>query len=127
VANRARLSVYLNDDPGTGKVYGWFMQGNTAAKAVFDAWLAPLKAIGAKKNVIYSIGSTDHLSFAALGIPAFNTIQDYVDYDVRMHHTNQDFYERMRPEDLKQASIVLAVFLYEAAMRDEEIPRTPSG
>lgn len=124
VANRDKLSVYLNDDPGTGKVYGWFMQDNAAAKPIFDAWLAPLKAIGAKKNVIYPIGSTDHLSFARLGVPAFNTIQDYAGYDVRMHHTNQDFYERMRPEDLKQASIVLAVFLYEAAMRDGKIPRT---
>lgn len=125
VANRDKLSVYLNDDPGTGKVYGWFMQGNEAAKHVFDAWLAPLRAIGAKKNVIGSIGSTDHLSFTAVGLPGFNTIQDYADYDVRMHHTNQDFYERMRPDDLKEASIVLAVFLYEAAMRDGKIPRVP--
>jgi hypothetical protein len=101
------------------------MQGNEAAKHVFDAWLAPLRAIGAKKNVIGSIGSTDHLSFTAVGLPGFNTIQDYADYDVRMHHTNQDFYERMRPDDLKEASIVLAVFLYEAAMRDGKIPRVP--
>jgi Zn-dependent M28 family amino/carboxypeptidase len=124
-ANRKKLSVYFNDDPGTGKIYGWYAQGNSAAKSVFDAWLAPLKDIGAKKNSPESIGSTDHLAFTAMGLPAFNTIQDYTGYDVRTHHTNQDFYERLRPEDLKEASVVLAVFLYEAAMRDGKIPRGP--
>lgn len=126
-ASREKLSAYLNDDPGAGKVYGWYAQGNPAAKRVFDAWLKPLEDIGAKKNVIESIGSTDHLAFTAAGLPGFNTIQDYADYDVRMHHTNQDFYERLRPEDMKEASIVLAVFLYEAAMRDGKIPGVPAS
>ena len=126
-ANREKLSVYFNDDPGTGKIYGWYAQQNPAAKAIFDAWLAPLADIGAKKNSIESIGSTDHLAFTAMGLPGFNTLQDYADYDVRTHHTNQDFYERLRPEDLKEAAVVLAVFLYEAAMRDQKIPRVPAS
>lgn len=63
------------------------------------------------------------LSFIRAGVPGFNTLQDYVDYDVRTHHTNTDFYERLREEDLKQNAVVLATFLYHAAMRDEKIPR----
>lgn len=101
------------------------MEGNAAAKTIFDAWLEPLKEVGARRNVIDRIGSTDHVSFIRAGLPGFNTLQDYVDYDVRTHHTNTDFYERLSEEDLQEAAIVLATFLYHAAMRDEKIPRVP--
>ena len=124
-ANREHLSVYFNHDPGTGPIYGWYMEENAAAKAIFDAWLEPLKDVGARKNVADRIGSTDHVSFIRAGLPGFNTLQDYVDYDVRTHHTNTDFYERLREEDLQEAAIVLATFVYHAAMRDQKIPRVP--
>lgn len=120
---RDGLYVYLNNDPGTGPIYGWYTEGNAAAKAIFDDWLAPLEDIGARRNVLDHIGATDHLSFAALGLPAFNTIQDYAEYDTRIHHTNMDFYERVSPDALKQAAVVLASFAYDAAMRDGAFPR----
>ncbi|MDB4914328.1 MAG: peptidase [Gemmatimonadetes bacterium] len=120
---REKLSVYLNNDPGTGPIYGWYAEGNLAAKTVLDAWLAPFKDLGARRNVPEKIGNTDHLSFTALGLPGFNTIQDYAGYDTRMHHTNMDFYERVNTNDLKQASVVLAAFAYQAAMRAEKFPR----
>jgi carboxypeptidase Q len=120
---RDKLSVYLNNDPGTGPIYGWYSEGNAQAKSLFDAWLAPLKDVGGRRNVVEKIGNTDHLSFTALGLPGFNTIQDYVGYDTRMHHTNMDFYERVNPEELKQAAVVLASFAYQAAMRAERFPR----
>ena len=123
--NRQILSVYFNHDPGTGAIYGWYMEQNAAAKAVFDAWLEPLNDIGARKNLMDNIGSTDHLSFTRAGLPGFNSLQDYRDYDVRTHHTNADFYERLSEEDLAQAAVVLATFLYHAAMRDEKVPRAP--
>jgi carboxypeptidase Q len=116
--------VYLNNDPGTGRIYGWYAEGNAEAKAVLDAWLAPLRDLGARRNVMEKIGSTDHLSFIALGLPGFNTIQDYTEYDTRIHHTNMDVFERVDPEGLKQASVVLASFAYSAAMRDGPFPRT---
>jgi carboxypeptidase Q len=125
INNRENFSVYFNHDPGTGAIYGWYMQENPAAKEIFDAWLEPLTDIGARKNVIDNIGSTDHLSFSRAGLPGFNTLQDYRDYDVRTHHTNMDFYERVSEEDLRENAIVLAVFLYHAAMRDGKIPRVP--
>jgi carboxypeptidase Q len=125
-AARDRFSVYLNLDPGTGPIYGWFLQGQTSAQPAMDAWLEPFKDLGARKNVPESIGNTDHLSFTAIGLPGFNPIQDYVDYDVRTHHTNVDTYERVREADLKQAAIVMASFAYHAAMRPEKMPRPPA-
>lgn len=122
---REKLSVYLNDDPGSGATYGFYMENNAAAKAIFDAWLEPLKDLGARRNVIGAIGSTDHLAFTAHGVPGFTAIKDYLDYDVRSRHSNTDFFERVSEADLKQSSIVLAAFAYHAAMRAERIPRSP--
>ena len=124
-AAREKLSVYLNNDPGTGPIYGWYMEGNAAAKQIFDAWLAPLRDTGARRNVMEKIGATDHLAFTALGMPGFNTIQDYTEYDTRIHHTNMDTAERVSADALKQAATVLATFAYQAAMREGKIPRSP--
>jgi carboxypeptidase Q len=122
-AERDKFSVYLNIDPGYGQVYGWFTEGNDAARAIFDAWMEPFKDLGYRKNVMAGIGNTDHLSFIAQGVPGFNPIQEYTDYDVRIHHTNMDTMERMKPDDLKQSSVIFATLAYNAAMRDAAFPR----
>jgi hypothetical protein len=121
-AEREKISVYLNIDPGTGPIYGFYMENNEAAKAIFDAWLEPWRDLGMRRNVLPGIGATDHLSFTRVGIPGFNVVQEYSDYDVRMHHTNVDTFERVHEADLQQNAIVLASFLYHAAMRKEKIP-----
>jgi hypothetical protein len=118
-----RITVYFNIDPGMGPIYGWYSEESPAAKALFDAWLAPLRDLDARKNVIAGITNTDHLSFKAAGVPGFTPIQDYVTYDVRTHHTNVDTYERVREQDLKQNAISLAWFAYNAAMMREAFPR----
>ena len=122
-ANRDKFYLYLNDDPGTGPIYGWYMQDNAALKSIFDAWLEPLKDTGARKNVIDGIGSTDHLSFTRIGLLGFTAIKEYENYDVRTHHTNVDFYERVKEEDLKQSAIVMATFVWQAANRDAPLPK----
>lgn len=122
-AARDRVFLYLNQDPGTGPIYGWYLEQTPAVQPLFDAWLEPLKDVGARRNVLPGIGATDHLSFRAVGIPGFNAIQDYTDYDTRIHHTNMDLPERVREQDLKQAAIVLAWFAYEASVTDQPIPR----
>ena len=121
-AERDKMSLYLNIDPGTGPIYGFYMENNEAAKAIFDAWLEPFRDLGMRRNVLPGIGATDHLSFTRVGIPGFNVVQEYSDYDVRMHHTNMDTFERVREADLQQNAIVLASFLYHAAMRKDKIP-----
>jgi Zn-dependent M28 family amino/carboxypeptidase len=124
-ANRAArdaLSVYFNIDPGKGPIYGWFLENNADVAPIFDAWLAPFKDLGARRNVRMGIGNTDHLAFIAAGVPGFNPVQDYVDYDVREHHTNVDTSERVKEQDLRQNAIILASFVYHAAMRNDPIP-----
>ena len=123
-AERDRMDVYLNIDPGKGKIYGWYLENNEAVKPIFDAWLAPFNDLGAVRNVRQGIGNTDHLSFIAAGVPGFNPVQDYVDYDIRLHHTNADTSERVDLQNVKQNAVVLASFLYHAANRAEMIPTT---
>ena len=122
-AARSTIAVYLNDDPGTGRTYGFYMQKNEAAKRIFDAWLEPLRDLGVKRNVIEDIGSTDHVPFDEVGLPAFTVIKDFRNYDVRTRHTNADFADVVKVDDLKQSAVVLAVVAWHAAMRDEPIPR----
>ena len=122
-AARDKFALYLNIDPGMGPVYGWHSESSAPAQSLFDAWLAPMRDLGARRNVLPGITNTDHLSFKAVGVPGFNPIQDYVTYDVRTHHTNMDTYERVREQDLKQNAIALAWFAYNAAMMDGKFPR----
>jgi Zn-dependent M28 family amino/carboxypeptidase len=125
-ATRDRLAVYLNDDPGSGKTLGFYMEGNREAKAIFDRWLAPLADLGVTRNIIESIGSTDHVPFNQVGLPGFNVIKDFDAYDERTRHTNADYPERMSEDELKQSAIVMATFAWQAAMADEKIPRQPA-
>jgi len=124
-ASREKLAVYLNDDPGSGATLGFYMQGNQAAKTLFDAWLEPLRDLGVTRNIIDGIGSTDHVPFDQIGLPAFNVIKDFDAYDERTRHTNADFPERMSEDELIQSAIVMAHFAWQAAMLDGTIPRVP--
>jgi carboxypeptidase Q len=122
-AGRDQLAVYLNDDPGSGKTLGFYMEGNRAAKAIFDRWLEPLKDLGATRNVLEGIGATDHVPFNEAALPGFNVIKDFDAYDERTRHTNADFPERMGEDELKESAIFMATFAWQAAMADEKIPR----
>jgi hypothetical protein len=122
-AQRDQLAVYLNDDPGSGKTLGFYMENNRPAKAIFDRWLEPLKDLGATRNVIAGIGATDHVPYNEAGLPGFNVIKDFDAYDVRTRHTNADFPERMSEDELKESAIFMAAFAWDAAMADERIPR----
>lgn len=124
-AAREKFYAYFNLDPGSGPIYGWYLENNSALAPIFDAWLEPFKDLGARRNILQPIGSTDHVSFNRAGVPGFNPVQDYVDYDIRTHHTNVDTYERVKEQDLKQSAVVLASFAYHAAMRAERLP-TPT-
>jgi carboxypeptidase Q len=122
-AAREAIAVYLNDDPGMGPTYGFYTEENAGAKAIFDGWLGSLGELGVKRNPVDKIGNTDHLSFTAVGIPGFTTLKDYRDYDVRTHHTNADFYERVSEKDLQQSAMIFAIFAWQAASRDGKFPR----
>ena len=119
------VSVYFNLDNGSGKIRGIFAQGNDSVKSIFSEWLKPFNDMGATGVTKSSTGATDHLSFDAVGIPGFQFIQDPLEYDTKTHHTNMDVYDHLYIDDLKQAAQIVAAFIYNAAMRDEMIPRKP--
>jgi hypothetical protein len=119
------VSVYFNVDNGGGRIRGVYLQGNAAIAPIFAQWIAPLRDLGVTTLTMRSTGSTDHVSFDSVGIPGFQFIQDGLDYGSRTHHSNMDTYERLQPEDLKQAAVVEAIFVYNAAMRDQMLPRKP--
>jgi carboxypeptidase Q len=121
-AARSKFSVYFNIDNGTGPIYGWYLQNNAEVRGLFDGWLDPLKSLGVRRNTLEPIGASDHLSFIDAGVPAFNPIQNYVNYDVRSRHTNMDTVERVNEKDIQQAAVVMATFAYRAAMLDRKIP-----
>ncbi len=119
------VSGYFNYDNGTGKIRGMYLQENAAVAPIFRAWMEPLRDLGMTTLSMRNTGGTDHLSFDAVGIPGFQFIQDPMDYDTLTHHSNLDVYEHIRPDDLKQAAVIMASFVYNAAMRDEMLPRKP--
>jgi carboxypeptidase Q len=121
----ARLSAYFNLDNGTGRIRGVYLQGNDMARPIFEAWLEPFKDLGATTLALADTGGTDHKSFDAVGLPGFQFIQDPVDYMTRTHHSDLDVYDRIVPADLMQASAVMAAFVYQAATRQEMLPRKP--
>ncbi len=118
-----KLSAYYNLDNGTGKIRGVNLQGNEAVRSIFEAWLRPFAYLGAATITTLNTGGTDHMAFDTVGLPGFQFIQDPLNYDTRTHHSNLDVYEEAPPDDLKQASVVMASFVYHAAMRDAMLPR----
>jgi hypothetical protein len=124
-ADYDKLSAYYNLDNGTGKIRGVYLQGNNAVAPIFRQWLMPFKDLGASTLTLQNTGGTDHLSFDRIGLPGFQFIQDEIEYDTRTHHSNQDVYDRIQTDDMKQAATIMAAFVYQTAMMDEKIPRKP--
>jgi carboxypeptidase Q len=118
-----KLSAYFNLDNGSGRIRGIYCQGNKEVMHVFQEWLNNFGDSTAKTVTINNTGSTDHVSFDAVGIPAFQFIQDELEYSTRTHHTNMDSFDHLVAEDLKQAANLAATFLFDAAQRDEKLPR----
>ena len=114
-----KLSAYYNLDYGTGKVLGIHLQGNEAARNIFQQWFAPFNDLRAKTVTLQNTGSTDHISFNTVGLPGFQFIQDRL----VTQHSNMDSYDHLMPDDLKQSATIVAAFVYNTAMRNEKIPR----
>lgn len=118
-----KISAYYNLDNGTGKIRGIYLQGNASAGPIFQSWLTPFADLGAKTVTVSNTGGTDHQAFDAVGIPGFQFIQDPADYNTRTHHSNMDTYDRLVEDDLKQASTIVASFVYNTSQREAQIPR----
>ena len=122
-SERDSFSVYFNLDGGTGKIRGILNVRNAGVRTIFDAWMRPFKEMGMKTVSSWDIGGGDQTAFESVGLPTFGFIQDPIEYETRTHHTSADVYERIQPEDLQFNTAVLASFAWQAAQRDEKMPR----
>jgi carboxypeptidase Q len=118
------FAAYFNMDNGSGKYRGIYLQENDLMRPIFEEWLKPFTDMGATTITIRNTSGTDHLSFDAVGLPAFQFIQDELEYD-RGYHTVMDTYERLEMADLKQNAVITAAFAYNAAMRNAKLPGKP--
>jgi len=120
-----KISGYFNVDNGSGKIRGIYLQENASVGSIFEHWMEPLKDLGVSTLTMRNTGGTDHEAFDSVGVPGFQFIQDPLDYGSRTHHSNMDTYERLQPDDLAQAAVVEAIFVYNTAMREQMLPRKP--
>jgi carboxypeptidase Q len=114
---------YFNVDNGTGRIRGIYLQQNEMCRPIFEQWFAALKDVTPGVITIRNTGGTDHQSYDRVGLPGFQFIQDPMDYDTRTHHSNMDVYDRIQQQDMEQMAVIEAVFVYNAAMRAEKLPR----
>jgi carboxypeptidase Q len=117
------FSAYFNLDNGAGKIRGVYLQNNESARPVFRRWLQPFSDLGAETLTYSNTGATDHVPFDRIGLPGFQFIQDPIEYWTRTHHSTADVYDRIQADDLKQASTIMAAFLWNAATMNEKVPR----
>ena len=122
-AEHEKLSAYYNLDNGTGTIRGIYLQGNTAVKDIFQAYLNPFADLGAKTVTVGNTGGTDHQAFDGVGLPGFQFIQDPMDYNTRTHHSNMDTFDRLVEDDLKKSATIVASFVYHTSERAEKLPR----
>jgi carboxypeptidase Q len=118
-----KFSVYFNMDNGTGKYRGVYLQGNEGVLPIFREWVEPFKKSGSATLTLRNTTGTDHLSFDGIGLPAFQFIQDPIEYGTRTHHANMDLYDKAVEDDLKHNSVMTALFAWMAANRDGLLPR----
>jgi hypothetical protein len=119
----AKLSAYFNSDNGSGRVRGVWLQSHMAVRPIFEQWIAPLRDLGVATLGPRSVASTDHVAFDDVGLPGFQFMVDRLEYNSRTHHSNMDTFDRVQRDDMIQQATVIAVFAYDAAMRDEKLPR----
>ena len=118
-----KFDAYFNVDNGTGKIRGIYLQGNEACRNIFSQWFEAFGDSTARTVTLSGTGGTDHQSFDAVGLPAFQFIQDPIEYNTRTHHTTMDSYDHLIPADLQQMASIVAAFVYNAAQLDEKLPR----
>ncbi len=117
-----KLSAYFNLDNGSGKIRGIHLQGNEYVRPIFKDYLEPFDYLDANTISSKNTWGTDHIPFNWIGLPAFQFIQDPIEYS-QTWHTNLDVYEALLQDDMKQAVTIIASMVYHVAMRDELIPR----
>jgi hypothetical protein len=117
-------SVALVHDTGTGKVFGFGMQGRKAMIPFLEPHLDSLRSLEGWKGLDPGrINGTDHQSFEAAGVPGFACRQDTDEYRLT-HHTQSDTFDKAKEPNLIEGAQVMAVTAVRIANLPELLPRT---
>lgn len=119
------LKAYFNMDNGSGKFRGIYAEGNAAAVPLLKEWLSPFAGMDASRVVAADTSGTDHVFMQAVGVPAYQFIQDPLDYSTRTHHSNADTFDHLKAADMRQAAVVMAGMLWQSANSAKTLPRQP--
>ena len=119
-----KFALYLNMDNGSGRFRGIYLEENDEAVPFFETWKKPLESLGFTTLSPRRTGSTDHVVFNNMGLPAYQFIQDWLEYG-RTYHTVMDTYERLSIDDLKTNAVIVAWLALSAAMDEDRIPVKP--
>lgn len=118
------FTLYLNMDNGSGRFRGIYLERNDLAIPFFKTWMEPLQSIGFNVLSPRTTGSTDHVTFDRIGLPAYQFIQDPLEYG-RTYHTTMDTYERLSLDDLRIDACIVAWLALCAAEDPDRIPVKP--
>ena len=119
-----KFALYLNMDNGSGRFRGIYLEQNDLAVPYFKTWGQAIESLGFKTLTLRKTGSTDHVTFDQIGLPAYQFIQDDLEYD-RTYHTNMDTYERLSLDDLKIDAAMTAWLALSAANDNGRVPVKP--
>ena len=120
-----KFALYLNMDNGSGRFRGIYLERNDGAFPFFEAWMKSIESLGFKYLSPRTTGSTDHVTFNRLGLPAYQFIQDALEYG-RTYHTLMDTYERLSLSDLKVNATIVAWLAACAANDPGRVPVNPT-
>ena len=118
-----RFSTYFNIDAGSGRTRGVLTQANDMVRPIFESLMQPFKENGISAIVPRNDWGTDHMAFDSVGLPAFDLLQDQLDYWSHTHHSNVDTVDHVLQQDLMISAAFLATLVYHAATREELMPR----
>ncbi len=98
---------------GRGRSEGVYLQGNEAVRPIFRQWLQPFRDLGAldPRSQHREAPTTSRSTASA---PGFQFALGPVVLG-RTHHSSQDVFDRIQADDMKQASIIMAAFVYQSS------------
>ena len=120
-----KFALYLNMDNGSGRFRGIYLERNDGAFPFFEAWMKSIEPLGFKYLSPRTTGGTDHVTFNRAGLPAYQFIQDELEYG-RTYHTIMDTYERLSLSDLRVNATIVAWLAACAANDPGRIPVNPT-
>ena len=123
-----KIQVLFNQDNGTGRIANISGQGFVDSYEYLGRWLNKVPR-EITRDIETSFpgnpgsGGTDHVSFVAAGVPAFNLSSLSWDYGTITWHTNLDTYDKLVFEDIKNNAILAAIMVYMACEEENMVSR----